>query len=365
MGVCLSLRRHRRSKAHAGRSSGLGAARTATDGLITAVLSAAVVLGTAAGCAGSDAETHRRAGLPCSEVQPATVVHASVVRIDADSGCVKAVIGVGADPLLLAIAAGRVWTLDFGEGTLSRIDPGTNAAAHVDLGEAAGMASDGSDIWVAANGNALVRLDGVTGEREHVLRLAEKKLFELRDAGFLTVAAGSIWLTIPVLGQPGADPTLWRVDPQTGVNEARAPLRANPVSLAADDRYVWVANIDANTVTRVDVLTDQAKQVETSVGPAAVATCAGSLWLTHYVPEVWRIDPTTARAQEKIHLETPTTRGIACGGEQVWVSTESGLLELDPSSNRAVRTINLIEAEHETGPTSIAYLNGDLWVSVE
>jgi streptogramin lyase len=332
--------------------------------LVLAVLSA-VLLVTAAGCGGSDPKTQRHAAAPCGEMQRPTVTHASVVRIVADSGCVKAVIKVGADPLLLAIAAGRVWTLDFGEGTLSRIDPERNVAVHVDVGEAAGMASDGSDIWVTANGNALVRLDGITGAREQVLELAEKKLFELRDAGFLTVAAGSIWLTIPVLGQPSADQTLWRVDPQTGAIEARAPLRANPVSLAADDRYVWVANIDGNTLTRIDVRTNQATQVETSVGPAAVATCAGSLWLTHYIPEVWRIDPTTARAQRKIHLETPTTRGVACGGERVWVSTESGLLELNPSSNRVVRSINLIPLERETGPTSIAYLNGDLWVSIE
>jgi streptogramin lyase len=328
-------------------------------------MQAAVVLVTAAGCGGSDSRTERDAAASCGEMQRPTVTHASVVRIDAGSGCVKAVIKVGADPLLLSIAAGRVWTLDFGEGTLSRIDPERNVAVHVDVGEAAGMASDGSDIWVAANGNTLVRLDAITGAREHVLELAEQKLFELRDAGFLTVAAGSIWLTIPVLGQPTADQTLWRVDPRTGAIEAHAPLRANPVSLAADDRYVWVANIDGNTVTRVDVLTNQAKQVETSVGPAAVATCAGSLWLTHYIPEVWRIDPMTARAQRKIHLETPTTRGIACGGERVWVSTESGLLELNPSSNRVVRSIDLIAPERETGPSSIAYLNDDLWVSIE
>jgi hypothetical protein len=73
----------------------------------------------------------------------------------------------------------------------------------------------------------------------------------------------------------------------------------------------------------------------------------------------------TARAQRKIHLETPTTRGIACGGERVWVSTESGLLELNPSSNRVVRSIDLIAPERETGPSSIAYLNDDLWVSIE
>ncbi len=328
-----------------------------------AVLSAAAVVGIVTASCGESRPTTQAS--PCGDGSHPHVVHASVVRIDADSGCITAVVRVGADPLLLAVAAGHVWTLDFGEGTLSRIDPATNGAVHVDIGEAAGMASDGDDVWLAANENTLVRLDGVTGARERVLALADRKLFELRDAGFLTIAAGSVWLTIPVLRNSLADQTLWRVDPQTGAVEARAPLRANPVSLAADDRYVWVANIDGDRVTRLDVRTNQARQVRTSAGPTGVATCAGSLWLTHYVPEVWRIDPATARVQAKIHLRTATTRGIGCGGGSVWVSTESSLLELDPRSNRVTRTIDLIEPELETGPTSIAYLNGDIWVSVE
>ncbi len=272
---------------------------------------------------------------------------------------------VGADPLLLTVAAGQVWTMDFGEGTLTRIDPKTNDATRVDVGEVAGMASGGDDIWVTANGNTLVRLDGATGARERVLQLGGKRLFELRDAGFLTVAVDSIWLTIPVLGDNSAAQTLWRVDPRTGAVTARAPLLANPVSLAADDRYVWVANIDSDTVTRVNVATNRVRQVEADTGPGAVASGAGSLWVAHYVPVVWRIDPETTRLEAKIDLDTPTTRGIAFGGGRVWVSTESGVVALDPATNEVVETIELMEPLRETGPTSIAYLDGDLWVSVE
>lgn len=293
------------------------------------------------------------------------ISHASVVRLDVTSGRVKAVVGVGVDPLLLAVAGGQVWTLDFGEGTLSRIDPETNKATTVDVGEGAGMASGGEHIWVAANANTLVRLDGVSGKRETVLKLGSKRLFRLRDAGFLTVAAGSIWLTIPVLGNNSADQKLWRIDPQTGAVRGRAPLLANPVSLASDVRYVWVANIDGGKVTRIDVTTNSAKNVDTSIGPAAVTTGAGSLWVTHYVPEVWRIDPDTTRVQAKIHLDAGTTRGIAFGGGKVWVSTEAGVVAIDPATNKVTQTIDLMEPEREVGPTSIAYLDGDLWVSIE
>jgi DNA-binding beta-propeller fold protein YncE len=317
---------------------------------VMAALFVGAVLTSATGCGGAD---------------PPSVRHASIVRVDATSGRVKAVVPVGVDPLQLVLAAGQVWTMEFGEGTLARIDPATNKATSVDIGEAAGMASDGDDIWVAANGNTIVRLDGASGRREGVLKLGRKPLFELRDAGFLTVTAGSIWLTIPVLGRNLADQTLWRIDPQTGAVKARAPLLANPVSLAADASYVWVANIDGGKVTRVDLKTNTAKNVEASIGPAGVATGAGSLWVSHYVPEVWRIDPETTRVQAKIHLDAGTTRSIAFGGGRVWVSTESSVVALDPATNKVIQTIELIEPEREVGPTAIVYLDGDLWVSIE
>jgi hypothetical protein len=80
-------------------------------------------------------------------------------------------------------------------------------------------------------------------------------------------------------------------------------------------------------------------------------------------PEVWRIDPDTTRVQAKIHLDAGTTRSIAFGGGRVWVSTESGVVAIDPATNKVVQTIELIEPiepEREVGPTAIAYLDGYL-----
>ena len=75
---------------------------------------------------------------------------------------------------------------------------------------------------------------------------------------------------------------------------------------AADvDRYVWIVNIDGGQVTRVDVLSNAARNVSTSVGPAGVATGAGSVWVGHYVPEVWRLDPETMRARIPFDKLTP------------------------------------------------------------
>ncbi len=69
--------------------------------------------------------------------------------------------------------------------------------------------------------------------------------------------------------------------------------------------------------------------------------------------------------QAKIHLDAGTTRGIAFAGGRVWVTTESGVVALDPATNKVVQTIELIKPKREVRPTAIAYLDGDLWVSIE
>ena len=60
--------------------------------------------------------------------------HATVVRVDAATGDVTAVVPVGPDPLLLAVASGRIWTLNLGDGTLSLVDPSSNEARTVRRG---------------------------------------------------------------------------------------------------------------------------------------------------------------------------------------------------------------------------------------
>ena len=80
--------------------------------------------------------------------------------------------------------------------------------------EVVGTASDGEDLWVAVDGNRLVRIDGATGQREASFRLGRTALFAPRDAGFLAVGHGSIWLTVPKLGDPGAPHELWWIDPE-------------------------------------------------------------------------------------------------------------------------------------------------------
>ncbi len=130
------------------------------------------------------------------------VGHATVVRVDAETGAVEAVVPVGPDPLLLAVASGRIWTLNLGDGTLSRVEPSSNEARTVRRGVVVGIASDNRDLWLARDGNVVSRLDGATGQTEISFALGPKPLFALRDAGFLGIGTKSVWLTVPRVGEP-------------------------------------------------------------------------------------------------------------------------------------------------------------------
>jgi len=287
------------------------------------------------------------------------------VRVDAQSGRVKAVIPVGHDPFFLTFASGRVWILNLGDGTLSQVDPATNEASTVRPGEVVGFTSDGRDLWIAVDGNTLARIDGVTGRQERSIRLASRPLFALRDAGFLAVGRRSIWLTVPTLGEQMGPQELWQIDPDTGRVLDRYPLGPDPTPPLLDGPYVW--SISFNGLSRIDLRSGKTRPVVPSGGPGGpwgVASGGGSIWMGQQYGEVWRLDLPTGRAEAKIPVDGPV-RGLAFGGGLAWVTTETSLLSIDPATDEVTRRIPLIDPLPDLGPIGVAYLDGSVWVSVE
>lgn len=102
------------------------------------------------------------------------------------------------------------------------------------------MTSDGEDLWVAVDGSTLARIDGATGEERARLRLRDRPLFAPRDAGFLALGGGSLWLMVPRLGRADLPQALWRIDPATGAVEAKIGVGPNPLPPLSDGRFLWV-----------------------------------------------------------------------------------------------------------------------------
>lgn len=49
----------------------------------------------------------------------------------------------------------------------------------------------------------------------------------------------------------------------------------------------------------------------------------------------------------------------------MWVATEGGLSEIDPSSDSVVREIPLVDVTRSAGGTDVGYLDDVVWVSIE
>jgi DNA-binding beta-propeller fold protein YncE len=290
--------------------------------------------------------------------------HATVARVDAESGEILAVLPTGPDPLLLCIAARQVWTMNFGDGTLTRVEPATDAATTIDVGEAVAIACDGDDVWVARNGNELARLNGVTGDEETVLPLGDEPLFALRHAGFVAIAGGSVWLTVPARDARSSE-ALWRIDPLGGNVLATIAIGAEPLVPLAAGGYLWVVTTDDQGLTRIDIDTNEAVAVDVDRFPWSHAAGDGSMWIGHHVvPKVVRLDPHTLEVLAEVPLEADP-RGLAFGGGRLWVTTESALLTIDPTTEAVTRTIRFGPFPRETGLTGVAYLDGVVWVSIE
>jgi len=113
------------------------------------------------------------------------------------------IIKVGKSPVSVALGEGAIWTLNAGDGSVSRVDPKTNKVVNtITLGVtiARGQLAVGEgSIWVSAPGVPLLRIDPRTN---HVTQQ-----FSGDGGGAVLVAQGAIWIT--------ATPTaIWRLDPK-------------------------------------------------------------------------------------------------------------------------------------------------------
>ncbi len=271
---------------------------------------------------------------------------------------------VGPDPLLLTVTSGRIWTLNLGDGTLSRVNPSSNQATTVRRGVVVGLASDTRNLWVARDGNVVSRLDGETGRDEASFTLGSRPLFALRDAGFLGIGPKSVWLTVPRVGEPIEAHSLWRLDPHTGEVLERLPLGHDVLPPLVDDRYVWIIAMGERSLTRIDQRSGKAVDVPAGPLPLSLAAGAGSLWLGDESGQVWRIDPKTLRVRARLPIGG-RLRDIGFGAGRVWVTTETGLLAIDPTTNDVTLSVTFGDFERDTGPTDIGYFGGSVWVSVE
>lgn len=126
-----------------------------------------------------------------------------LARIDPTNDSVVARIRIPPDSYAAAFADGSVWTLNQGDGTISRVDTRTgklSAVIEAGLSGAGGEIAYGEgSVWATLLGFPLTRIDPATN------KVAQQWTGKGGDS--IRVGFGSVWLTELDTG------VVWRIDP--------------------------------------------------------------------------------------------------------------------------------------------------------
>jgi streptogramin lyase len=133
--------------------------------------------------------------------------------------------------------------------------------------------------------------------------------------------------------------------------------------VAVGGGQAWVPTGE-RTVTRIDPATLTAMPtVFVQSGPSEIVACFGSMWVANVnAMTISRFDPLTqeitATLLTGLDHAKHGMRGIATGEGRVWVATSAGIHGFDPASN----SLRLV-ASSIADPWNMAVAGGSLWVT--
>jgi streptogramin lyase len=198
----------------------------------------------------------------------------------------------------------------------AKLPPPPTETAVVPTGKApCGLAVTGDSLLVGVyETGQLLRLDrsGRIAGRARVGRFACQ----------VAVAGGATWVT-----RDNANEVV-RVD---AGGRIRRIAVSSPHDLAVAAGSVWVASFETGTVTRLGLTGRRRGVLEVGGHPTGVAACGGRVWVGHGRDATWvtAIEPRTGRAR-RVDVGVPTPRWPRCVRGELWVTTESSALRLDP-----------------------------------
>jgi len=268
-------------------------------------------------------------------------------------GAAQAIIAVGQRPGVPAAGAGAVFVPNTADGTVSRIDPGSNrVTATFRIGDQPAF------------------YHRVCEEKWNVHAFMGPS-FHVRDCDLpsaLAVAAGAVWVL-----QNDAQ-TVIRLDPGTGRIIARVPLGFTPFDIDATDHALWITGYYDDQLVRIDPASNQlVARLTLPDGAAGIAASDQAVWVASSIAgQISRIDPATNRVVASVPIPCPAAcsqgsvpLAVAATTDAVWVRTvgDGQLVRIDPQTNRLVTAFEVTISVGRDGQDHLAVRNGALWVS--
>ena len=208
------------------------------------------------------------------------------------------------------------------------------------------------------------------------VELRRKRRRMYAGSALIGVIAAAVAIPVFAFGQGGsgggvtvAGNAVVEIDPASNeVVGQVSNVGARPASIAYGAGSLWVANLDDQSVARIDPATHTVgKTLPVVDTPTGLAASTGAVWVVGANPTrpsvtVRRIDPRfdTVTQKKRIGNVIPGGSGsVATRGSEVWVAPSSGLLSrLSPRSARVVQRI-----DPNGGQTAVAVGPDAVWIT--
>lgn len=276
----------------------------------------------------------------------------SVERVDAETGEVLdqwpilAEFTVGGGFGRVVVERDDAWVLNAADQTLSRIDVEAavvTATIPFDGGSDQGdLTLASSDPWVTdPAGDTVIRLDGESNQGKAMIPS------QSLPTGLVT-ADDDVW----VANHHGQPTSVWRIDAETDEVVARVPIGGasiqGPQWLAAGAGSVWVGVPSLSAVVRIDA---QSNAVTATIPVPDGGVCGNliaddaAVWVAAGFcgdGALTRIDPSTNSVVARIEsTQWRAVFGGTLGFGSLWISTDRGIFEVDPTNDAVVSQLTL------------------------
>jgi YVTN family beta-propeller protein len=211
-----------------------------------------------------------------------------------------------------------------------------------------GLASDGTDIWVANTGsNSVTRLDAATGAAVGTYAVGVEPVGVAFDKT-------SIWVTNYVSN------SVTKLDAATGALVGTYAVGTGPGGVVFDGTNIWVADFVSNSVTKLDATTGVVVGTyRVGVGPVGVAFDGTSIWVTNWHSHtVTRLAAATGGLVGTYPVGTDPV-GVAFDGTSIWVANSGSNTVMKLATTGAVMGTYGVGA----GPEGVALDGPTLWVT--
>ena len=199
-------------------------------------------------------------------------------------------------------------------------------------------------------------------------RFSSRRMALVAAAGALILAA----VLVPLLVLGGSSQTavapnsIVALDPSGSIADT-VSVGARPVAIASGADALWVANLDDQSVTRVDVSSRQAvRTIPIDGAPVGLAATETAVWVTDGTGDASKIDPrydrltsTRSLAAAGYFFYGKTARPTLAAFGSIWIASPDGVVSrIDADSGRGMGSVGVGNA-----PSAIAAGAGSVWVT--